>query len=274
MDAVDGIREMSKWPIDAVEFVADLPSSLPQDIDRASREEMRGIVTESGKLLTVHAPFKGQDITSPFPRRARRSLGNLEAAIDLASDIGAIGVVVHPGRGRIMPGPFLVGRVGFYDRLVGFLHSEVPPRPDNIERNMRIIGRLLERSGVIELYLENLPRMYNRRRFFEVVLGDNDALRICFDYGHSLISDWGWLLEDHFDRLGYVHFHLNSGQSDDHMPIDPRDAGAREFLGFLATRGYGGIVMIEPTINDLEGARDSIDATRSMLEEVSGKMGA
>ena len=57
------------------------------------------------------------------------------------------------------------------------------------------------------------------------------------------------------------------------MPIDPGDTEAREFLEFLTARGYGGIVMIEPTINDLEGARDSVEATRSMLEEISGKTG-
>ncbi len=273
-DPVEGVVELARWGVEAVEFVADRPRSLPRQINQESRAKIRMVTEEAGLSLTVHSPFKGQDLTSPFPRKAKRSLEEAEGAIELAHDLGAVGVVIHPGRGRVLPS-LLPGRVGFLDGIERRLARCSVRRLDNASRNSAVLGRLLERAGSerVGIYLENLPKLVDARSVFVECLEHNSDLCVCYDYGHSLLGDWGWLLEDHFDRIGYVHCHLNAGRSDDHNPISAEDLRLRGFLKRLADSGYGGTVMIEPMVGDLQGARMSVDAVRGILGDIAGEDG-
>jgi len=273
-DPVEGILELATWEIQAIEFVAEKPRSLPHQIDEESRARIREATEEAGLRLTVHSPFRGQDLTSPFPWKAKRSMENAEAAIDLACDLGAVGVVIHPGCGRVVPPALLPDRMGFLDRITGRLRERSPRRSDNAASNSAALGWLLRgaRGRRVQIYLENPPRLPNARAVFKESFKRNHDLFLCYDYGHSLLSQWDWLLDEHFDRLAYVHYHLNAGHSDDHKPI-AEDARARAFLLHLFRSGFRGTVMIEPTVGDLQGARASVEATRGMLNEIASHAG-
>jgi sugar phosphate isomerase/epimerase len=273
-DPVEGILELATWRIQSIEFVAEKPRSLPHQIDRASRAEIRKAAEEAGLRLTVHSPFKGQDLTSPFPWKARQSMENAEAALDLAHDLGAVGLVVHPGWGRVVPPVLLPDRMGLLDRVTQRFGEHCPRRSDNASSNSAALGRLLRRARGkrVRIYLENPPRLPNAREVFKESFRRNEDLFLCYDYGHSLLSEWDWLLEEHFDRLAYVHYHLNAGRSDDHKPIT-EDAQARAFLVRLFRSGFRGTVMIEPSVGDLQGARRSVEAVRSMLNGIVSHAG-
>jgi sugar phosphate isomerase/epimerase len=173
-------------------------------------------------VRAIHAPFllTARKVWGTDP------IGKIDHAIELAEDVGAGIVVVHP------PYRWQSG----YRR---WLDEELP--------------RLAERTDV-QVAVENMFPLRLRGRkvaTFHARQGLDDLERfphVVLDTSHAAVA--GLDLRTAVERLGprLVHVHLsnNAGKGwDSHLPLDQGVLDLESFLDALAASGFGGTVSLE-----------------------------
>lgn len=174
----------------------------------------------------VHAPFRvpvlydaGQDI---FPL----SVATAKTAIQVAAEIEAGSVVLHP-----------------FDKN---FPSDID-HADRIDQLTRTLSVLVEfgEAHSVRVAVENIDEPYSQK-ILTALFTRIDDLSFCFDTGHAhLWASWDAYLPRFADRLTALHIHDNNGEADEHLI--PGD-GAIDFVRLvklLKACGYAGYLGLE-----------------------------
>ncbi len=198
------------------------------EIDAATRREIRETAVEHGIELTVHATLEFNPLKDPEDPR-------LFSTIEFAHDIGAT--------------------------LVN-LHLEADAGPDAFVDALRTTLLQTAEAG-IRLALENTvytgPEDFNA--FFAALRArrelPSEHVGMCLDLGHANLygayrNDYCRYLDNLDVAVPLIHLHLheNFGDRDSHLPLftgpsRDNDAGIRALLDRLAARGYDGCAILE-----------------------------
>lgn len=252
MDLWTWIRLAQELELGGVEIRADPGIGHPDEISLEDRRKLRAL-QEKGLTLSVHMPIHGVNLTWPVRAVAAASLGELVNTVDLAGEIGADVVVLHPGR----------------------LPEEYLPFPKWHTRSLDLLrfslALLLPHAAKhgVNLALENLGNGRDRGLVqtleeHRVLLAEFPELWACFDLGHlhTLGGSPQPYIEALARRLIHVHFHDNHGDWDAHLPLDDGTAPWREAVQALRKTGFSGRVVLE--IPDPVGLRRSIEKILSV----------
>lgn len=229
-----------------VELRADPGIAHPDELSSQDLRRLRALA-QNGLWLSLHMPIHGVNLTWPVRAVAAASLGELVRTVDLAAEIGADVVVIHPGR----------------------LPAEYVPFPEWHERSLDLLrfalGVLLPRAarGGVKLALENLGNGRDRglvqtAEEHLAILREFPELGACFDLGHlhTLGGSPRAYIRALAERLLHVHLHDNRGDWDAHLPLGEGTAPWREALAALAEQGFHGRIILE--LPDPEGLKRSV----------------
>jgi sugar phosphate isomerase/epimerase len=172
--------------------------------DPRAPDAIRSLAAEHDVALLVHLPYR-IDPGSPHEHAREGACRELEAAIDVAADMGAEAGVVH-ATSWAHPDAWDHGvlRQCIYDSV----------------RRLDAYGR---EQGV-EVVVENLKAPFFDAGDFPDLFEATDA-NACLDTGHALVSGLdavaqAALLREHGDRI--AHLHLNESRrtdEDEHLPV-------------------------------------------------------
>lgn len=233
-----------------VELRADPGMAYAGELTPRERENLRKKLLKAGLNVSLHVPIHGVNPASPNPRLAAASLAEYAQAVELAGDLGAKPVVLHPG-----------GIPGEYAAL-----------PHHLEEAWRRLEFALEllvpfaRERGVTLALENKQSGGGR----DLILTPEEHLRAlerfpdlgaCLDFGHLATLPEGTCSQAEYvralgARLVHVHLHDNRGQRDEHLGLGQGLVPWREAVSILEEAGYRGAVILE--IPDPEELRESV----------------
>ena len=230
--------------------------------DAMSAEDVRLVRTEAasnGIDLSIHHIHRGVAPATHDPSRRARHFAELEATLNLAYDIGARPIVVHPGPVDV-PGvapeeTSEPARLEAIANLTSFLSDAVP---------------VAERTGTV-LCVENLVHtkgnvIRSYRELVQVVEAVNSPLlRITLDTGHAHQSGG---LTDAFagfaPYLRHIHVHDSDG-IDDHFEIGQGAIDWSSLRDDLAGYPFTMALETQNTDDGPGGMLRSRDALRQLL---------
>ncbi len=241
------VRLAQELELGGVELRADPGIAHPEELSPQDLRQLRKL-SQTGLSLSVHMPIHGVNLTWPVRTAAAASLGELVRTVDLAGEIGADVVVVHPGR----------------------LPEEYLPFPEWHKRSRDLLRFSLalllpraEKTG-LKVALENLGNGRDRglvqtAEEHREILDEFPELWACFDLGHlhTLAGSPRAYIAALAHRLIHVHLHDNRGDWDAHLPLDEGTAPWRETVEALAENGFSGRVVLE--IPDPAGLQRSVE---------------
>ncbi|MBC7221034.1 sugar phosphate isomerase/epimerase [Candidatus Bipolaricaulota bacterium] len=232
-----------------VELRADPRAAFPPELAPTDRRRLRQGLAEKGLWCTVHVPIYGVNLASPVPSLAAAALGEVVGAVDLAADVGAELVVVHPGH----VDPDYLPLDGERDRAA-----------QRFRFALEVILARARRRGV-EVTVENKQRspgwdMVHTAAEHRVVLDLFPALGACLDFGHlhTTGGEPAPYVAALGERLVHVHLHDNRGERDEHLPLGAGTVPWQAALAALERGRYGGRIVLE--IPDPAGVRESVAA--------------
>ncbi len=234
-----------------VELRAEPGMVYAGDLSPAERAELRALLASTGLRFSLHSPIHNLELGSPNPRAAAVALAEIAASVELAADLGASPVVVHPGglprEYAALPGSYEAAwrRLGFYlDVLV----------PHAAARGVSLALENKQRSSGRDLVLT--PEEHLR------ALEGREGIGACLDFGHlnTLGGDPASYIGALGERLIHVHLHDNHGQVDEHLGLGKGTLPWRDVLKALAEHGYRGAVILEmPDPEDLKRSAELIE---------------
>ena len=242
-----GIKDFERWVGKArgagFDFV-ELVSEWPHYLTKANSRNFTEVVESYGMQITVHAPFSDVNIGSFNEKIRRASLEVLRETIEVAAEMNALVVTMHPG------------------------HCS-PVSVKNRERYLEIHRKSLativtwsEEFG-IRVGLENMPRFVildaQTCERLEEIIGDTE-IEVTFDVGHlnTTTRNFERFLEVLGDRIVHVHLHDNNGERDEHLALGDGTVPWARVLPRLpkTTKAL--------EVNDLESARRSLEFLKNL----------
>ncbi len=246
-DPLEFIRLLRRLGFGHLELLCEPGLAYPRELSASARRELRAALEETNLELTLHAPFRDINLASLNPLIREASARQLQECLELAHDLGARRIVVHPG-----------------DLPRDYSEGWLPKAREGLCAALRPVCDRAEELG-ITLGIENLSRKGNRRLVqtaeehltLLAELGPN--CKATFDVGHAHTFGLDVLryLEEVLPRLMEVHLHDNDGTGDQHLPLG---AGTIDFPGLfrlLSVKDYQGPLILEVNSQaDLERSRD------------------
>jgi sugar phosphate isomerase/epimerase len=198
------------------EAVAQLVSIGIKDIELCLVDSVPGVgklkslQKEAGLDYSIHAPFLLVDLAHPHPKIRTLSRDLVRQAIDMAAELKAFPLTVHPG--QFAYESLLPKEQAFTDYRIA--------TEEYLEHAMKSLLELsaYARTRGVKLCVENLVSgvgaTHERVRW---LLSEVDSLGFTLDIGHAHIT--GGL--EAYQGLDPIHFHLhdNDGKEDDHLPL-------------------------------------------------------
>lgn len=234
-DLTSAIGEVASAGFEAIEILAAAPHvSLPVEVTEARR--LRRVCEAAGVRVNSVVP-SGVDVNLASVDEAMRrwSVGQFVAAAQLAAELGAEHVIVHPGR----------------------RHPLRPP-PSEMLHGWVVdgISQVVDESSELGLkaLLENTPTglIDTGRECAEIVerIG-SDRLGLCYDVANGfMIEDVVAGLHSVASALGLVHLSDTTRAAWAHDPIGDGDVPFGEVRTTLDDLGYGGPLVIETLHQD------------------------
>ncbi len=147
-------------------------------------------------VISVHAPFKGQNISSNDEYIRRRSIRDIEKSILIAEKLDARYLIIHASD----------------------INADISNSSDKtLIHSLNELHNEADKHD-IEILVENtLPGMmlYNKEHMISIA---SLGFKLCFDWGHANIS-----CDDSFDfydsikeYVKIIHYHSNDGKNDMH----------------------------------------------------------
>ncbi len=196
-------------------------------VDDSVRSELANVAVE----YYVHAASRDVNFLSVNPRIARVSLEELLRSLELAAELSANAVVVHPGHmSSSKDAPAI-----YWERLVCALKSLVARAT---ELNVRLVVENMEvRSKEIVVYPADVVALL--RSF------DEQELSICLDLAHANTtgSVEGFLEPKLWNRVSHIHL-SNSADGRTHLPLAQGHAVVTSTL-WHTLRTFSGPVVVE-----------------------------
>lgn len=229
---LDEIETFARLGFDYLELAMD-PPMAHHSILSSSRAAISRALTVNGLGLVCHLPtfLSTADLTESL-RRA--SLTEMRRSLEVAAELGARKVVLHPSMAGGM-GAFVMDTVKGY--AFDFLSKMVD------------VARRLE----VTLCLEN---MFARNRLgvepddFEEIFKTFPSLKLTLDTGHANIYDRRGrrlkaLVNRFGPRIGHLHFSDNQGELDDHLAVGQGTVRFADLVMRLKGVGYDDTVTLE-----------------------------
>ena len=222
--------------LSAFEVWADHPHAHPDetsvDLRARVRRELMGF-----ERVSVHGPLGNASLASINPGIWRESLRQHLATIELAHDIGAAVLVVHPG--DLRDARFAAEFTRLAEEALGRL------------------ARRAEELGVT-LAVENCGPYHagiDRRAEDLVALithVGSSRLQACLDTGHGAVNgNTADLVRLLGDAIVHLHVHDNHGQQDEHLPVGRGTIDFSVLAPVLA--GFAGMAIAEVVWDERHG---------------------
>lgn len=223
------------------------------DEDEAA-DRLTGLKKKHDLQYSVHAPFLYDDLAHPKDSVRKIYVDEGRKAIDLATKIGALHTVFHPGE------------LFFRQNLppVELFESFRISRENYVSNSLKSLTTLSEYASGhgVTLLVENLPHgLCDGPEEMRYILSRLDNSSFLLDIGHANISGTLDQLLDLEPR--YFHFNDNDGVEDDHRRLGE---GTIDFdLLFERLRGYGGNKTIILELYSLEDVLASLEVFENTL---------
>lgn len=190
---------------------------------------------------SIHSPFMDVNIAALQDKSRLNSIKQIKESIDLANEIDAETVVVHPGLA-----PFLANKY-FLNKVYEFSNESI-----------KELGRYGEDLGVLTT-IENMPTFeamiyYNLENLHETLT--SYGMYMTLDIGHA--NHAGYPAEEmYFDSIKHIHAHDNFGDDDAHLALGEGSIDLKCIINTLEKNNYDGIYIIE--VNDFDSIKNSYE---------------
>ena len=226
---------------DSLEFIESLGLEYAEFLHQHPNEFVDQDIFGSYNLkYSVHAPFMDLNIASLQQKSRINSIEQIKTSIDLANEINAEAVVVHPGLITFL------GR-NFKDEVYSLANESI-----------KEIGDYGKDLGVL-VTIENMPAfesmIYQNMNDLNDILVELD-MSMTLDIGHA--NHVGYTADEmYFDSIKHVHAHDNNGDDDSHLPLGEGSIDLKHIINTLEAKNYDGIYIIE--VNDYDSIKKSYE---------------
>ena len=225
-----------------LDFIENLGIEYAELVHQYPAEFIDSEILESYSLkYSIHAPFMDVNIASPQDQSRLNSIAQIKSSIDLANEINAEAVVVHPG-------------------LISFLANKYFKKEvyEFANQSIKEIGDYAKDLGVMAT-IENMPNfesmIYQNIADLNQLLVENE-MHMTLDIGHA--NHVGYAPEDMiFDSIKHVHVHDNLGDDDSHLPLGEGSIDLKYIINTLESKNYDGIYILE--VNDYDSIKKSYE---------------
>ena len=225
-----------------LDFIENLGIEYAELVHQYPAEFIDSEILESYSLkYSIHAPFMDVNISSPRDQSRLNSIAQIKSSIDLANEINAEAVVVHPG-------------------LISFLANKYFKKEvyEFANQSIKEIGDYAKNLGVMAT-IENMPNfesmIYQNIVDLNQLLVENE-MHMTLDIGHA--NHVGYAPEDMiFDSIKHVHVHDNLGDDDSHLPLGEGSIDLKYIINTLESKNYDGIYILE--VNDYDSIKKSYE---------------
>lgn len=230
----------------ALDFIEGLGLEYAELVHQFPSEVIDAELLESYNLkYSIHAPFMDVNIASLQDQSRLNSIKQIKSSIDLANEIDAEAVVIHPGVTSYLPNKFFKKEVNEFAM-----------------KSMVKLGRYGEDLGVLTTF-ENMPAfesmLFNDMKKLNEFLTSHE-LYMTLDIGHA--NHAGYPAEAmYFDSIKHIHIHDNFGDDDSHLPLGEGSIDLKCIVNTLEKNNYDGIYILE--VNDY----DSIEKSYKYMKE-------
>jgi sugar phosphate isomerase/epimerase len=211
----------------AFEVWADHPHAHPDEMPPDARQRMRRLLTEFERV-SMHGPLGNASVASINPGIRLESVRQHIAAVELAHDLGATVLVVHPGDLRDRR---------FKGETLGLSCDALATVSDRAAALGVTIA--VENCGP---YLAGIDQTAADLATIVRSLGSRGG--VCVDTGHAAVNGNATELVTLLgDAVAHFHVHDNHGARDEHLPIG---AGTIDFSAYLPLlTNFEGIAVAE-----------------------------
>ena len=226
---------------DSLEFIESLGIEYAELLHQYPNEEFDFNILNSFNLqYTIHAPFMDVNIASLSSKSRANSIEQIKDSINLANEIDASVVVVHPG-------------------LVPFLLKDQPEKIYEIaDKSIEELGKYSDDLGITTT-IENMPAfesmIYQDMNRLNETLEKFD-MGMTLDIGHAHHSGIS-PNEMYFDSIKHIHAHDNFGDDDTHLPLGEGNIELKDIIDAFEKKNYDGIYMIE--VNNKDSIKKSLE---------------
>ena len=225
-----------------LDFIENLGIEYAELVHQYPAEFIDTEILESYSLkYSIHAPFMDVNIASLQDQSRLNSIDQIKSSIDLANEINAEAVVVHPGVTSFLPNKY------FKKEVYEFANESI-----------KEIGDYAKDLGVLAT-IENMPNfesmIYQNIVDLNQLLVENE-MHMTLDIGHA--NHVGYAPEDMiFDSIKHVHVHDNLGDDDSHLPLGEGSIDLKYIINTLESKNYDGIYILE--VNDYDSIKKSYE---------------
>ena len=225
-----------------LDFIENLGIEYAELVHQYPAEFIDTEILESYSLkYSIHAPFMDVNIASLQDQSRLNSIDQIKSSIDLANEINAEAVVVHPG-------------------LISFLANKYFKKEvyEFANQSIKEIGDYAKNLGVMAT-IENMPNfesmIYQNIVDLNQLLVENE-MHMTLDIGHA--NHVGYAPDEMiFDSIKHVHVHDNLGDDDSHLPLGEGSIDLKYIINTLESKNYDGIYILE--VNDYDSIKKSYE---------------
>ena len=225
-----------------LDFIENLGIEYAELVHQYPAEFIDSEILESYSLkYSIHAPFMDVNIASPQDQSRLNSIAQIKSSIDLANEINAEAVVVHPG-------------------LISFLANKYFKKEvyEFANQSIKEIGDYAKNLGVMAT-IENMPNfepmIYQNIADLNQLLVENE-MHMTLDIGHA--NHVGYAPDEMiFDSIKHIHVHDNLGDDDSHLPLGEGSIDLKYIINTLESKNYDGIYILE--VNDYDSIKKSYE---------------
>jgi sugar phosphate isomerase/epimerase len=226
---------MTKKLEENLEFIEDLGLDYAEIVHQFPHDKVDVEIVESFNLkYSVHSPFMDVNIAALQEKSRINSIEQIKESIDLASEINAEAVVVHPGLASFLANKYYLDTVYEY-----------------ANESIKELGDYGKDLGVMTT-IENMPTfdgmIYKDMNDLHELLVSLD-MYMTLDIGHA--NHAGYAPDEMiFDSIKHVHMHDNFGDDDAHLAFGEGSIDLKGIVNRLEEKNYNGIYIIEVNDND------------------------
>ncbi|MDI6639684.1 MAG: sugar phosphate isomerase/epimerase family protein [Methanocellales archaeon] len=233
-DLPAAMKHMCDMGFSCVEILCEHPfytNWATEDAEK-EKESIKELLDSYELDVSVHAPYHDLNIASLNPGIRSETVRQLREAIEVASDLNAEVLVVHPGFVASRKYPRSMAHAIMVDTLIDIA--------DYAGGADVVIGleNIADKPKALAVHATELVRT--------VADVGSKNLRVTFDVAHA--NTIGTPLIDFVDTLGKLikHVHVSDNKGfDDHLPIGVGNIDYRAVLSKLIENGYKGLLIIE-----------------------------
>lgn len=218
-----------------LEFIEDLGLDYAEIVHQFPHDKVDVEIVESFNLkYSVHSPFMDVNIAALQEKSRINSIEQIKESIDLANEINAEAVVVHPGLASFLANKYYLDTVYEY-----------------ANESIKELGDYGKDLGVMTT-IENMPTfdgmIYKDMNDLHEMLVSLD-MYMTLDIGHA--NHAGYAPDEMiFDSIKHVHMHDNFGDDDAHLAFGEGSIDLKGIVNRLEEKNYNGIYIIEVNDND------------------------